>query len=210
MLKPLNNIPLWEYKLSPDELAPVQAEVDSITANNYADYTSASSQLVGDIEHQYFLKDCVGLLDATVTREINLWEAQANFLHTQNYNTGKHAIQSLGAWVNFQHKGENNPLHSHGGILSWVLWLKIPYTTEQEAAYARGSKAQPFAGMFGMTYTNVLGNIELAGWQLSKEMEGTLLLFPSKLKHCVYPYYSTDDVRISLSGNYAFSTGNTQ
>ena len=57
-----------------------------------------------------------------------------------------------------------------------------------------------------MTYTNVLGNIELAGWQLTKEMEGTLLLFPSKLKHCVYPYYSTDDVRISLSGNYAFST----
>jgi hypothetical protein len=207
MLKPLNNIPLWEYKLTPDELAPVVAEVDAIQAANYADYTSASSQLVGDIEHQYFLKQCVTDLDTVITREINLWEAQANFLHTQNYNTGKHAITSLGAWVNFQHKGENNPLHSHGGILSWVLWLKIPYTHEEEQAHQTHLKqTQPFAGMFGMTYTNVLGNIELAGWQLSKEMEGTLLLFPSKLKHCVYPYYSTDDVRISLSGNYAFST----
>jgi hypothetical protein len=88
-----------------------------------------------------------------------------------------------------------------------VLWLKIPYTHEDEQAHQKHLKqTQPFAGMFGMTYTNVLGNIELAGWQLSKEMEGTLLLFPSKLKHCVYPYYSTDDVRISLSGNYAFST----
>jgi hypothetical protein len=205
MLRPLNNIPLWEYKLTPDELAPVRTEVDAIQANNYADYTSASSQLVGDIEHQYFLKQCVTDLDTVITREINLWEAQANFLHTQNYNTGKHAITSLGAWVNFQHKGENNPLHSHGGILSWVLWLKIPYTHEDEQAHQTHPN-QSFAGMFGMTYTNVLGNIELAGWQLSKEMEGTLLLFPSKLKHCVYPYYSTDDVRISLSGNYAFST----
>ena len=205
MLRPLNNIPLWEYKLTPDELAPVRTEVASIQANNYADYTSASSQLVGDIEHQYFLKQCVTDLDTVITREINLWEAQANFLHTQNYNTGKHAITSLGAWVNFQHKGENNPLHSHGGILSWVLWLKIPYTHEDEQAHQTHPN-QSFAGMFGMTYTNVLGNIELAGWQLSKEMEGTLLLFPSKLKHCVYPYYSTDDVRISLSGNYAFST----
>ena len=207
MLRPLNNIPLWEYKLTPDELAPVSTEVASIQANNYADYTSASSQLVGDIEHQYFLKQCVTDLDTVITREINLWEAQANFLHTQNYNTGKHAITSLGAWVNFQHPGENNPLHSHGGILSWVLWLKIPYTHEDEQAHQKHLKqTQPFAGMFGMTYTNVLGNIELAGWQLTKEMEGTLLLFPSKLKHCVYPYYSTDDVRISLSGNYAFST----
>tara|TARA_B110000240_G_scaffold13435_2_gene13994 strand:+ start:8592 stop:9218 length:627 start_codon:yes stop_codon:yes gene_type:complete len=207
MLRPLNNIPLWEYKLTPDELAPVSTEVASIQANNYADYTSASSQLVGDIEHQYFLRQCVTDLDTVITREINLWEAQANFLHTQNYNTGKHAITSLGAWVNFQHPGENNPLHSHGGILSWVLWLKIPYTHEEEQAHQTHLKqTQPFAGMFGMTYTNVLGNIELAGWQLTKEMEGTLLLFPSKLKHCVYPYYSTDDVRISLSGNYAFST----
>jgi hypothetical protein len=205
MLKPLNNIPLWEYKLTPDELAPVVAEVDAIQAANYADYTSASSQLAGDIEHQYFLKQCVEDLDATITREINLWEQQANFLRTQNYNTSQHAITSLGAWVNFQHKGENNPLHSHGGILSWVLWLKIPYTHEDEQAHQTHPN-QSFAGMFGMTYTNVLGNIELAGWQLSKEMEGTLLLFPSKLKHCVYPYYSTDDVRISLSGNYAFNT----
>ena len=37
MLRPLNNIPLWEYKLTPDELAPVRTDdVRIILSGNYA------------------------------------------------------------------------------------------------------------------------------------------------------------------------------
>jgi hypothetical protein len=35
-------------------------------------------------------------------------------------------------------------------------------------------------------------------------MENTLLLFPAKLTHAVYPFYSSDDYRISVSGNVVF------
>ena len=30
------------------------------------------------------------------------------------------------SWVNFQHEGDYNPIHNHGGIFSFVIWIKIP------------------------------------------------------------------------------------
>tara|TARA_S200000501_G_scaffold370543_1_gene411894 strand:+ start:1147 stop:1815 length:669 start_codon:yes stop_codon:yes gene_type:complete len=207
-LKHLQNLPLWEHKLSKEQLEPIWREVDSMQSADYKDYKTASPQLVGDLEHQYFLKDSLPDLDATVQEQINLWEDQSRYLASMNYNSGKHAIRSLGAWVNFQSKGENNPLHSHGGVVSWVLWLKIPYTIEQEREYLSRqptTQTQLFVGQFALVYTNILGNVEMTAWD-SDEMEGTLLLFPSKLKHAVYPFYSTDEKRITISGNYAFNT----
>ena len=38
---------------------------------------------------------------------------------------------------------------------------------------------------------------------MSKEMEGTILFFPSELKHTVYPFYNCEEDRISISGNIA-------
>ena len=29
-------------------------------------------------------------------------------------------------WVNYQKQGEFNPLHDHGGVYSFVIWMKIP------------------------------------------------------------------------------------
>ena len=38
-------------------------------------------------------------------------------------------------------------------------------------------------------------------YKLSKNYEGTMLFFPAKLRHCVYPFYGTDEPRISIAGN---------
>jgi hypothetical protein len=35
--------------------------------------------------------------------------------------------------------------------------------------------------------------------------EGKFAVFPAELHHQVYPFYSTDEVRISLSGNFRVS-----
>ena len=37
--------------------------------------------------------------------------------------------------------------------------------------------------------------------QLTKKDEGTILLFPSLLNHIVSPFYSSNEKRISVSGN---------
>jgi hypothetical protein len=36
---------------------------------------------------------------------------------------------------------------------------------------------------------------------VDKTFEGKIAFFPSKLSHCVYPFYSSDGIRISISGN---------
>ena len=36
---------------------------------------------------------------------------------------------------------------------------------------------------------------------VDNEYEGKIMMFPSSLVHCVYPFYTSDDYRISLSGN---------
>jgi len=34
-----------------------------------------------------------------------------------------------------------------------------------------------------------------------KTMEGTVSMFPGTLTHCVYPFFTSDDERISIAGN---------
>ena len=36
---------------------------------------------------------------------------------------------------------------------------------------------------------------------MDPSMEGKMLLFPSKLMHCVYPFYNCEEPRISVAGN---------
>jgi hypothetical protein len=36
---------------------------------------------------------------------------------------------------------------------------------------------------------------------MGSDKEGVILLFPSSLKHQVYPFYESDGVRVSVSGN---------
>ena len=39
---------------------------------------------------------------------------------------------------------------------------------------------------------------------VDKSFEGKMLVFPSKLQHLVYPFYTSDEHRITVSGNVNF------
>ena len=41
---------------------------------------------------------------------------------------------------------------------------------------------------------------------MNPDKEGTMLFFPAKLQHCVYPFYNCDEDRISISGNIKLNT----
>ena len=47
-------------------------------------------------------------------------------------------------------------------------------------------------------------NIE---YRLSPKFNGVMLFFPAKLRHCVYPFYETDEPRISIAGNLSYLPG---
>ena len=44
------------------------------------------------------------------------------------------------------------------------------------------------AGDFEFEYLDSLGDIRNIAYKLSKDYEGTMLFFPAKLRHCVYPF----------------------
>ena len=118
-------------------------------------------------------------------------------------------------WANYQYKYEFNPSHFHSDIYSFVIWLKIPYNHHTEVLDKRFTGTKPFdrkAGCFEFTYPHPNNglyhssiDIDSYTYRLDKSYEGTMLFFPSSLTHQVYPFYSTDEKRISLSGNINFN-----
>ena len=111
-------------------------------------------------------------------------------------------------WVNFQKKYEFNPMHNHSGIASFIIFVKIPYDLEEE------SKCYPDTNPSLPSYTSKLAflNYNRDGTAVSlptavdKSFEGKLLMFDSKKYHQVYPFYTSDDYRITISGNFKFKT----
>jgi hypothetical protein len=108
-------------------------------------------------------------------------------------------------WVNFQKQHEFNPPHNHGGIWSFVVWVKIPTDfREQHALPFSANSHTPRASDFEFQYTTMLGDIVGSFYNLDKTSEGSMLFFPSKLMHSVFPFYECDEERVSISGNIHF------
>lgn len=110
-----------------------------------------------------------------------------------------------GLWVNYQKQNDFFPIHTHNGIYSFVIWMKIPIDSkDQIKGKPKGNKVL-FDGLytsdFIFNYSNILGRNQTYEFKMSKNLEGTMLLFPSNLQHAVYPYYNCDEERVSISGN---------
>ena len=113
-------------------------------------------------------------------------------------------------WVNFQKKYEFNPLHHHSGVFSWVIFVKIPYNlSDEEDYFTTGDHGRKSASKFHFVYpVNPIyenGGITTALLDVDKSYEGKILLFPSFINHGVYPFYTSDDERITISGNMKFN-----
>jgi hypothetical protein len=110
-------------------------------------------------------------------------------------------LESL--WVNFQRKHEFNPPHDHSGVYSFVIWMQIPtsYAEQKKLPICAESNADGSISNFGFHYTNSLGRVSQFFYNMEKEAEGYMVMFPSEMKHEVFPFYENDGERISISGN---------
>ena len=106
-------------------------------------------------------------------------------------------------WVNHMKQHEFNPLHDHSGLYSFVIFMKIPtHWKEQHELPWLKDVPEPqasdfqFVGTWKDNESCVITNIPL-----SPEDEGRMLFFPGDLQHQVYPFYGTEEKRITISGN---------
>ena len=191
-----------EHKLNQDELKHLWMCVDE-------QVDDAKSQLIGHVNRSINIKDIGDLfLYNTINnliREFSTGFSTGN-KHINIYKEHPYFLKDF--WVNYQYKHEYQPTHSHGGAYSFVIWLKIP--TDYEEQNKDNTANTKLNSCFEIQYLNVLGEACMYRYQLSKADEGTMLFFPSRLLHAVYPYYNCDDERVSISGNVWLNTDVTR
>lgn len=105
-------------------------------------------------------------------------------------------------WMNLQGKYDFIPTHTHPSDISFVIWVKIPYTMEDELNYSNVSKSiDPHNGHLTFSYTSIYGSIIEKKIITDKRCEGHMIVFDSRLTHQVYPFFTSDQYRISIAGN---------
>ena len=110
-------------------------------------------------------------------------------------------------WVNLQKKLENNPPHFHSGSFSFVIWLEIPFdiNEEMDRPSSRNSNSC-YPAHFEFAFNSPENKIQMHYLPVDKKWRNKLAIFPSDLNHGVHPFYTSDDYRISVSGNFYFDT----
>lgn len=200
--------PNYGYSISvlPENVLDViRKEIDNLQIDN-----KIYKNLAGHLESQYYLKESRDAVTPVIlelaTEYLLSWNFENEIL--RNNPTVKVISFKLDdIWVNLQKKTEYNPLHNHTGIFSFVAWINIPYDLETEMKMPNVSSSNnPLATTFNFVYTNIFGEISTLPFYAEKKHEGTIIFFPAKLKHLVYPFLTSEEHRITISGNVSLNT----
>jgi hypothetical protein len=184
-------------KLDPRVLETLSQEVKSIESD-FSKGQAWNHELAGQIKREFFLKESLPIVAPYF---INL--AQYYNRQFMGVETGDH-WELLDLWVNFQKKHEYNPPHNHKGALSFVVWMRMPFDIEEEmkAVNSRGTTS-PCAANFAFLYTQADGKLAMENIPVDRRFEGMICVFPASIHHTVYPFTTSDEFRVSISGNLA-------
>ena len=108
-------------------------------------------------------------------------------------------------WRNEMYSGSYNPLHQHSGLLSFIIYLEVPYTIEHQIQTE--SYLEPRKVKHGFTEFIDPFSHYTRFFPVSPAMEGTMLLFPAWVKHVVYPFKNCDKPRVTIAGNIMLDYG---
>jgi hypothetical protein len=181
---------------------------------------SVKKNLAGNISHSYNLDDPQNLIVHNLFKilyDSNINPYMVEFIDREV----KSVYRKIGykkdiklepyldsMWVNFQKKGEFQPLHTHEGVFSFVIWMEIPYHHEDESnlQFAK-STMNDACGNFTFAFSDGESReVSSQIIELSPGMNGVCCFFPSDLSHQVYPFYTSDKDRISISGNIFYQS----
>lgn len=190
------NLGYMMVKFTKEELLPIKKEVKKIR-HNFSKSEKYNKYLAGEIKHEYKLSNSVEYLSNLV--KPYAFEYKKKYGKTQNWIWESEKLELKQVWVNYQKKYEFNPWHKHSGVFAFVIWLKIPYLFEHEND---DETTFPSKGSFSFLYTNTFGFQQSVQIKADKRFENKMILFPSNLMHQVYPFYTSNDYRISVSGNF--------
>ena len=175
---------------------PVLEEMIKISdeiVENRESATSVGHQLAGQIEDEFLIEfkllssTLKGFLSNMCKTYIEQAYSQHSPFNKEKFLKEKKSIEMTGMWVVSQKDNEYNPIHIHSGLLSSVMYLKIP-----EYLPARKSDRVDEDG--AITFTNNSSTDKHWGTaQLSVTPKvGDFFIFPATQAHQVYPFRTAD------------------
>mgnify|MGYP003651181279 FL=1 len=182
-----NTDDLWiDTRLSEEEMKFLNDAISEKNKENHSDHLAGNiskSELIEDKDNWFFESSLKKLIEKKEKSQIEKLKLEP-------------------FWVNYQKQNEFNPLHNHSGLYSFVVFMKIPtHWKEQHALPLSTVSNFPCASDFCFHYPEKDNNIYTTYFKLSPEDEGRMLFFPAGLAHQVYPFYGTEEERITISGN---------
>lgn len=209
--EPITSLYYIRTKLPEDILKKINEDIDFILENK-SNLKKWNHYLAGNIEEEYKLSTKSSHLIEDFSIKVAksyfrvVEDEQLNptkkFDHDNNFFEKKVNYELESLWINLQKKYEFNPRHSHAGDYSFVIWMRIPYDLVDELTHKNCRDAnESLNSLFEFHFISPDGEMEVLPLFIDKTWEGTIVMFPSWLNHCVYPFYTSDDYRISISGN---------
>jgi len=206
---PTQSIGWLETRLSKSVMERLQSYIEVAKKNP----VNHNSNLAGNISKSLVIEDKddwfhLNILDPLISSFTEIYPEYNSQIDVLT-ESAPYWLQSF--WVNFQKENEFNPSHNHGGVFSFVIFVKIPTDwREQHALPISANSNSPSASNFEFWHTTMLGQLTKSTYVLDKTSESQMLFFPAKLMHAVNAFYNCDKERISISGNIRFDNGQRQ
>ena len=105
-------------------------------------------------------------------------------------------FQLISTWIVRQFQNDYNPIHTHGGHLSGVGYLKVP---KNFGEYHQKDKVNNQNGKLALVHGSRMFMQE-STYMVTPKV-GDFYFFPNYLMHTVYPFSGTDEERRSISFN---------
>ena len=176
--------------------------------DNISDKIKANNYLAGHITNEYYYENYPNEIRDYIVDKSQSHAGLKSYADNINVLTKNVPYILKTMWVNLQKKYEFNPLHNHTGVFSFIIPLKIPYKLENEKkALSYNKNSQSYTSKLIFVSINNVGTIIDTPVNMDKSYIGKCMIFPAVLKHMVYPFFTSDDYRITVSGNLVLNTG---
>ena len=170
--------------------------------NNYIDETIMDEKKIKKLDHGFKLAGNVqqefqleeefvkssGLLNFLFIA-VQKWIELVEKKKITNFNL-------LSSWIVRQFENEYNPIHTHGGHISGVGYLKLPTSFGETF---QDNKKNNFNGKLSLVHGSQMFSCK-STFTITPKV-GDFYFFPNYLMHIVYPFYRKDEERRSISFN---------
>lgn len=208
-----------QVNFTPHQLSPGSGYIQSTIPKNFREAISKEIEEIQETKQNSYANGLVGVInDEYSMPDLTSDPEFLEYLYglTQAYNThfdditersldfSGEVVPRKTFWVNYQKKGEYNPIHHHSGLYSFVIWIKIPYDLQEEKNLFKNNPAPENICVFQFVYHT--DRILTHALQIDKSYEWEIVLFPSWRSHSVAPFLTSDKSRISIAGNLTTDT----